>query len=203
MADPITVRTASMSPVHPRMYPISAGSCLSSARSVRSSFISGHRPFPLILLPADNGVRLNDRQRLTSSWEQPIDTNEYQSVDGTEGEFLWSSPPQDVYLLPQRPNLCLKRCPRPDQIDNRPTNEPAKIPHRITESPDSRSTASRIRFAAGTARSDRDRRRQNQGHCLHGISSVLTAVRARACGPRLALELHCAEIVARQAAKRH
>src|ERR1039458_3869489 len=101
--------------------------------------------------PIINGVRLNYRQSIANSREQPIETNEYQSVDGTEGEFLWSRPPQDVYLLPQRPNLCLKRCSRPDQIDNRPTNEPAKIPHRTTASSDSRSTASQIRFATGTA----------------------------------------------------
>src|ERR1039457_6522475 len=70
-------------------------------------------------MPADNGVRLNDRQSIANSREQPIETNEYQSVDDTEGEFLWSSSPQDVYLLPQRPNLCLERCQRPEQIDDR------------------------------------------------------------------------------------
>src|ERR1019366_7208455 len=97
-------------------------------------------------MPADNGVRLNDRQSIANSREQLIETNEYQSVDGTEGDFLWSSPPQDVYLLPQRPNLCLERCPRPEQIDDRPTNKSAKIPHPTTGLPDSRSTASRIGF---------------------------------------------------------
>jgi hypothetical protein len=66
-----------------------------------------------------------------------------------KGEFLWSSPPQDVYLLPQRPNLCLERCPRPEQIDNRPTNKSAKIPHPTTGLPDSRSTASRIGLRQG------------------------------------------------------
>src|SRR5271169_1356612 len=79
-----------------------------------------------------------------------METNEYQSVDGTEGEFLWSGPPQDVYLLPQRPNLCLERCPRPEQIDERLTNKSAKIPHPMTGLPDSRSTASWTRFAIGT-----------------------------------------------------
>src|SRR5450756_2246987 len=64
--------------------------------------------------------------------------------------FLWSSPPQNVYLLPQRPNLCLKHCPRPEQIDDRPTNKSAKIPHPTTGLPDSRSTASWTRFATGT-----------------------------------------------------
>jgi hypothetical protein len=68
-------------------------------------------------------------------------TNEYHSVDGAEGEFLWSSSPQNVDLLPQCLNLCLKHYPRPDQIDNHPTNEAAKIPHCARSSSDSRSTA--------------------------------------------------------------
>src|SRR6266436_7952842 len=92
-------------------------------------------------MPADKGVRLDDRQRIANFREQPIETNEYHSVDGAEGEFLWSSSPQNVDLLPQRPNLCLKHYPRPDQIDNHPTNEPAKIPHHARSSSDSRSTA--------------------------------------------------------------
>src|SRR6476659_7966898 len=92
-------------------------------------------------MPADKGVRLDDRQRIANFSEQPIETNEYHSVDGAEGEFLWSSSPQNVDLLPQRPNLCLKHYPRPDQIDNHPTNEPAKIPDCARSSSDSRSTA--------------------------------------------------------------
>src|SRR5258705_10565112 len=92
-------------------------------------------------MPADKGVRLDDRQRIANFREQPIETNEYHSVDGAEGEFLWSSSPQNVDLLPQRPNLCLKHYPRPDPIDNHPTNEPAKIPHCTRSSSDSRSTA--------------------------------------------------------------
>src|SRR5258707_8212923 len=91
--------------------------------------------------PARRGVRLDDRQRIANFREQPIETNEYHSVDGAEGEFLWSSSPQNVDLLPQRPNLCLKHYPRPDQIDNHPTNEPAKIPHCARSSSDPRSTA--------------------------------------------------------------
>src|ERR1039457_6254569 len=100
-------------------------------------------------MPADNGVRVNDRQSIANSREQSVETNEYQSVDGTEGEFLWSGPPQDVYLLPQRPNLCLQLRPRPEQIDDRPTNKPAKIPHPTRGLPDSRSTASRIGLRQG------------------------------------------------------
>lgn len=54
-------------------------------------------------MPADNGVRLNDRQCIANFREQPIETNEYQSVDGAEGVLFWSSSPQNVYLLSQRP----------------------------------------------------------------------------------------------------
>src|ERR1700682_189785 len=92
-------------------------------------------------MPADKGVRLDDRQRIANFREQPIETNKYHSVDGAERVFLWSSSPQNVDLLPQRPNLCLKHYPRPDQIHNHPTNEPAKIPHCTRSSSDSRSTA--------------------------------------------------------------
>src|SRR6266481_2691717 len=64
-------------------------------------------------VPTNNGVRLHDRQRIANLWKQPIETNEYQVVEDAERESLRSSPPQNVYLLPQCPNLCLKRCPRP------------------------------------------------------------------------------------------
>src|SRR6476469_10380755 len=101
-------------------------------------------------MPADKGVQLDDRQRIANFREQPIEINEYHSVDGAEGEFLWSSSPQNVDLLPQLLNLCLKHYPRPDQIHNHPTNEPAKIPHCTRSSSDSRSTAKRIRFTTGT-----------------------------------------------------
>src|SRR5258706_4329460 len=102
-------------------------------------------------MPADKGDRLDDRQRIANFREQPIETNEYHSVDDAEGEFLWSSSPQNVDLLPQRPNLCLKHYRRPDQIDNHPTNEPAMIPHCARSSSDSRSTAKQDKVC------DRDR----------------------------------------------
>jgi hypothetical protein len=112
-------------------YPVQ---CIDVTTSAASSPGSG-------TMPADKGVWLDDRQRIANFREQPIETNEYHSVDRAEGEFLWSSSPQNVDLLPQRPNLCLKHYPRPDQIDNHPTNEPAKIPHCTRSSSDSRSTA--------------------------------------------------------------
>lgn len=127
-------------------------------------------------MPTDNGVRLHDRQRIANLWKQPIKTNECQAVEDTEQESLRSSPPQNVDLLPQRPNLCLNRCPRPDQIDNHPTNEPAKVPHHTTASPNSRSTASQIRFATGTAVSARPRGRTDPDRRLGTL--VIRGLRA-------------------------
>src|ERR1700675_4022115 len=105
-------------------------------------------------MPFDYGLRLNNRQRIANAREKPIEANNNQSVDGAEGLFLRSGPPQHVYLLPQRQNFSLERCPRPKQICDHPNNEPDKISHPATASPDSRSTASQIEFAIGTAAAD-------------------------------------------------
>jgi hypothetical protein len=64
--------------------------------------------------------------------------------------FLRSGSPQHVYLLPQHPNFRLERGPRSKQINDQPNNEPNKISHPVTASPDSRSTASQIEFTTGT-----------------------------------------------------
>src|SRR5580698_6079961 len=104
-------------------------------------------------MPFDHGLRLNNRQRIANAREKPIEANKNQSVDRAKGLFLRSGSPQNVYLLPQHPNFHLKRCPRPKQICDHPNNEPDKISHPATASPDSRSTASQIEFATGTGKS--------------------------------------------------
>jgi hypothetical protein len=83
--------------------------------------------------------------------EKPIKANKNQAVDGAEGLFLRIGSPQNVYLLPQHPKFHLKRRPRPKQIGDHPNNEPDNISHPARASPDSRSTASQIEFAIGTA----------------------------------------------------
>jgi hypothetical protein len=90
-------------------------------------------------------------ERIANAREKPIKANKNQAVDGAEGLFLRSGSPQNVYLLPQHPNFRLERCPRPKQINDHPNNEPDMISHPVTASPDSRSTASQIEFATGTA----------------------------------------------------
>src|SRR6202030_766039 len=92
----------------------------------------------------------NNRQRIANARE--IEANKNQAVDGAEDLFLRTDSPQNVYLLPQRPNFSLERCPRPTQICDHPNNEPDKISHPVTASPDSRSTASQIEVATGTTR---------------------------------------------------
>src|ERR1700760_4463505 len=102
-------------------------------------------------MPFDHGLRLDNRQRIANARAKPIEANKNQAVDGAEGLFLGSVSPQNFYLLPQRQNFSLERCPRPKQICDHPNNEPDKISHHATASPDSRSTASQIEFAIGTA----------------------------------------------------
>src|ERR1700730_10564045 len=101
-------------------------------------------------MPFDYGLRLNNRQRIANPREKPIEAHKNQSVDGAEGSFLRSGSPQNVYLLPQRQNFRLERCPRPQQIYDHPNTEPDKSSHPATASPDSRSAASQIEFATGT-----------------------------------------------------
>src|ERR1700730_14928541 len=110
-------------------------------------------------MPFDYGLRLDNRQSIANAREKPIKANKNQSGDGAEGLFLGSGSPQNVYLLPQRQNFRLERCPRQKQIYDHQDNEPDKISRPATASPDSRSTASQIRFATGTptCRSDLSR----------------------------------------------
>jgi hypothetical protein len=101
-------------------------------------------------MPLDDGLRLDNRQRIATAGEKPIKANKNQSVDGAEGLSLRTGSPQNVYLLPQRQDFRLERCPGPKQVYHRPNNEPDKIYHPATASPDFRSTASQIEFAIGT-----------------------------------------------------
>jgi hypothetical protein len=120
-------------------------------------------------VPPHNGVRLHDRQRIAHSWEQPAQTNEDQSVDEAEGRFLWSRPPQNVYLLAQDANLGLKRCSRPKQIYEHPANEPANVSHRTQHRPIRHYTPTGLGLRHGHRMRALDRFRQlNACHFRHG-----------------------------------
>jgi hypothetical protein len=74
-------------------------------------------------------ANINEHQRIANARAKPIEANKNQAVDGAEGLFLRSGSPQNVYLLPQRQDFRLERCPRPKLIYDRPNNESDKISH--------------------------------------------------------------------------
>src|SRR6202158_4979491 len=135
-------------------------------------------------MPFDYGLRLDNRQRIANAREKPIEANKNQSVDGAEGLFLRSGSPQNVYPLPQRPNFSLERCPRPKQICDHPNNEPDKISHPVTASPDSRSTASQIEFATGTSPPAPKCRVKTTTRAFRPASWIETIKRKAQRGPR-------------------
>jgi hypothetical protein len=53
-------------------------------------------------VPFDYGPGRNNRKRIKNAREEAIETNEHQSVDGTEGLFLGGRSSQNNDLLPQR-----------------------------------------------------------------------------------------------------
>src|SRR6478735_9512240 len=102
-------------------------------------------------VPSYKRVRLNDRKRSTGLREQPVKTNENQSVNWVESELARCPSPKHIDLLPQDQNLGLKRSSRPEKIREHPPDQSAQTQHHTTASPDSQSTTSRIWFAVGTA----------------------------------------------------
>jgi hypothetical protein len=78
-------------------------------------------------MPFNYGLRLDNRQRIANARDKPIKANKNQAVDGAEGLLLRSGSPQNVYLLTQRHNFRVERCPRPKQIYDHPNNEPDRI----------------------------------------------------------------------------
>jgi hypothetical protein len=73
-------------------------------------------------MPADYGVGLNDRQRTANFREQPIETNEYQSVDGTEGEFFLEQPAAGC-LLAAATSKSLPQALPATGADRQPSNQ--------------------------------------------------------------------------------
>src|SRR6476659_9534975 len=114
-----------------------------------------------------NSVRLNDRKRTTGLSEQPVKTNENQSVNWVESELARRPSPKHIDLLPQDQNLGLKRSSRPEKIREHPPDQSAQVQHHATASPDSQSTTSRIWFAVGTGieRAIESARRQVRRMC--------------------------------------
>jgi len=83
----------------------------------------------------------NASRTLRNNRNRPTNTN--RSI--TLKESFFGAVRRSVDLLPQRPNLCLKRCSRADQIDDDPTKKPTNIPVIVGNS---------IRLASGVELAD-------------------------------------------------
>ena len=101
-------------------------------------------------VPTDHSVWPDNCQCIIDIGKQSADPSQYQSVNREKWEFLGTSPPQHIELLPQNQNLCLKRSSRPKQIDQHPEDKSAQIHHQASASSDSQSIASRNGFTVGT-----------------------------------------------------
>jgi hypothetical protein len=88
-------------------------------------------------MPADHGVRSDDRQYIIHFWKQSADTPNNQSVNRDEGRPPGTGSPQHIDLLPQDQNFCLKRYSRPQQVYHHSKDQSAQIQHRATASPNS------------------------------------------------------------------
>jgi len=125
-------------------------------RHLRPSPAGSRFPAPIgsepCAVPTDQGIRLDDRQRAANIGEQPIEADEYQSVGAAEEKPLWRGPPHGIDLLAQHQDLRLRLCSRSEQVDEHPPDQSAKAPHQATTSPDSPSSASRMRFTTGTGK---------------------------------------------------
>jgi len=89
-------------------------------------------------MPANNGVRLHDRQRLANLWKQPIETNEYQMVETLNESLLGAGSAARTLICCRNVPKSLPRALPATEIDRQPfpTNQPEKIPHHTTASPD-------------------------------------------------------------------
>jgi hypothetical protein len=76
--------------------------------------------------PINEHFNADDCQRAANIGEQPIEADEYQSVDAAEEKPLWRGPPQDIDLLAQHQDLDniarFAAARQPDEVSDRDRN---------------------------------------------------------------------------------
>jgi hypothetical protein len=75
-------------------------------------------------MPTNNGLRLDDRQRIPDTGRQPVQADEYQSAEAGEEKPTRRGPPQDVDLVAQDKVLCCNRRSRSKQPHHRRPDQP-------------------------------------------------------------------------------
>jgi hypothetical protein len=61
-------------------------------------------------VPAQNGFRPDDGERVASIRKQPADPTKNQSVSDQEWQSRWPTSAQHQDLLPKREDFCFQRC---------------------------------------------------------------------------------------------
>src|SRR5271166_6261996 len=98
-------------------------------------------------MPANDGLRPDNRQGIANIRKQSIKADEYHPVECAEAEPLRRGAPENDDLLTEGQVLSFKVRPRSEQPDQQPPSQFAGVPHRATASPDSHSLANRMTFA--------------------------------------------------------
>ena len=86
-------------------------------------------------MPANNGIRPNDGERLAGFRKQLADPTQNHPVDGQKWHPTGPNSSQHDDLLPQHQDLGFQRRARSDQIDDNPKNYSAEIQHPAEDHP--------------------------------------------------------------------
>jgi hypothetical protein len=86
-------------------------------------------------MPANNGIRPNDGERLAGFRKQLADPTQNHPVDGQKWHPTGATSSQHDDLLPQHQDLGLQRRARSEQIDDNPKKYSAEIQHPAEDHP--------------------------------------------------------------------
>jgi hypothetical protein len=102
-------------------------------------------------MPANNGLRIDDRQGLPNIRKHLSKPDEYQPVEAVEPECLWGVAAQHDDLLPQHYDFGLQSCSRSQWPDEQQPNQSAGFPHGRQDHSIRSPLANRMTFTTFTA----------------------------------------------------
>src|SRR5204863_4090707 len=88
-------------------------------------------------MPADNGLRLDDRDGIQDAWCDPIQADEDQTIEIAEDRTFARASTQHIQLMTQSQILRLNRGSRPKQPEEHPPDQLEQVPHGPISWPDS------------------------------------------------------------------
>src|SRR3954453_6998152 len=80
-------------------------------------------------MPAQNRLRLDDREGIQNMRRDPIQTDENQAIEGAQDRSLRRPSVQNIQLMAQSQVLCPKRSSRPEQPGEHPPDQIEQAPH--------------------------------------------------------------------------